>query len=72
MRQGFVVQRYIQPMTYPIISFQRKPLVLPMNVSIDSFMFGGRLVGFGSKASLEDKVNLFKGGQKLAVKVVED
>ena len=39
--------------------------------SLDSFVFGGRLCGLGSKAGLGHKVNLFQGGRKLAVRVYE-
>ena len=35
--------------------------------SLDWFVFGGRVVGLGSKAGVGHKVNLFQGGTKLAV-----
>ncbi len=65
--EGNIVQEYIAPLKLPIVAPQTGT-VAPMNVSLDSFVFGGRCVGLGSKASFNDRVNLFQGGQKLAVR----
>ena len=42
-----------------------------MKVSLDTFVFGGRFIGFGAKASNNERVNVFQGGRKLAVRVAE-
>lgn len=65
--EGNIVQEYIAPLKLPIVVPQTGT-VAPMNVSLDSFVFDGRCVGLGSKASFNDRVNLFQGGQKLAVR----
>lgn len=64
-----LVQRYVRPTSYPVLREDGTGLV-PMPVSLDTFVFDGRVVGFGSKASLNAKVNVFAGGQKLAVRVL--
>jgi hypothetical protein len=64
---GSVVQRYVPPTTYDVALAHEGLPVTAMKVSLDSFVFAGRLVGFGAKASLNDRVNLFQGGSKLAV-----
>jgi hypothetical protein len=66
---GAVLQRYVAPARYPVLrAGDDRPLDL--NVSLDSFVFDGRLVGLGAKASAGAKVNLFQGGSKLAVVAV--
>ncbi len=65
--EGNIVQEYVAPLKLPIVVPQTGT-VAPMNISLDSFVFGGRCVGLGSKASFNDRVNLFQGGQKLAVR----
>lgn len=65
---GHVAQAFIRPMQYPVMTLKDEA-VTTMSFSLDSFVFGGGLKGLGSKASLEDKVNLFQGGRKLAVRV---
>jgi hypothetical protein len=67
---GAVVQRHVAPTRYPVRLVGSAELA-EHNVSLDSFVFDGALVGLGAKASVHDKVNLFQGGSKLAV-VVED
>jgi hypothetical protein len=64
---GAVVQRYVPPAQYPVVlsDAHRNPVF--MNVSLDSFVFNGGLVGLGAKASVHDKVNVFQGGSKLSV-----
>jgi hypothetical protein len=63
---GAVVQRYVPPARYPIILADGGKAV-PMNISLDSFVFNGKLAGLGAKASVHDKVNIFQGGSKLPV-----
>ncbi len=63
---GAVVQRYVAPSRYPV-RLAGATDVRDLNVSLDSFVFDGKLVGFGAKASDKHKVNLFQGGSKLAV-----
>ena len=69
IREGHMAQEFIVGQTYPVLTEVREMEVLPMTTSFDSFMFGGRLSGLGSKAGLGHKVNLFQGGRKLAVRV---
>lgn len=64
-----VVQRYVAPTAYPVFQAGRVPSVVAMPVSFDTFVMGGRVRGFGSKASLNARLNVFQGGQKLAVHV---
>jgi hypothetical protein len=63
---GAVLQRYVAPTRYPVRLLGGGPAA-PLHTSLDSFVFDGRLVGLGAKASAHDKVNLFQGGSKLAV-----
>lgn len=67
--EGHVVQRFVRALTYPILELGANATVVPMTISLDSFVLGGRFAGFGSKASLNDKVNLFQGGRKVAVRI---
>ncbi|MGE5386307.1 MAG: circularly permuted type 2 ATP-grasp protein [Betaproteobacteria bacterium] len=69
--RGYLVQEYITPMTVPVAFHDGDFHVSNLNFSLDSFVFRGRHVGFGSKASAQDKVNLFQGGTKIAVQTVE-
>lgn len=68
--RGAVAQRYVTPERYPVqcIGFDT---FSKLNISLDCFVFDGKLVGLGAKASNTNKVNLFQGGTKLAVIVVE-
>lgn len=68
--QGHLVQEYVKPMTVPVVFHDAGFRVANLNFSLDSFVFRGRHVGFGSKASAQDKVNLFQGGTKIAVLTV--
>lgn len=68
---GAVVQRYIAPAKYPVILAGASRGATPMNVSLDSFVFNGKFVGLGAKASTNDRVNVFQGGSKIAVLVTE-
>lgn len=68
---GAVVQRYVPPAKYPVVLAGASNPV-PMNISLDSFVFNGKLVGLGAKASVHDKVNVFQGGSKLPVIVTSD
>lgn len=71
MAQGLVAQRYVAPTGYPVLRPDQRPPVVTMPVSFDSFVLGGRVYGFGSKASLNPRLNVFQGGQKLAVHVAD-
>ncbi|BCL17530.1 hypothetical protein [Micromonospora sagamiensis] len=71
MVHGLVAQRYVAPTGYPVLRPDREPPVVTMPVSFDSFVLGGRVHGFGSKASLNPRLNVFQGGQKLAVHVTD-
>ena len=64
-----VIQRYVAPATYPVFRAGGNPPVIAMPVSFDTFVMDGRVRGFGSKASLNARLNVFQGGQKLAVHV---
>lgn len=68
-RTGYTAQEFIAGQTYPVLVGVRELTVVPMTASLDSFMFGGSLRGLGSKAGTGYKVNVFQGGQKLAVRV---
>jgi len=60
---GGVLQRYVAPTEVPVVTDRTAVL----RSSLDWFVFGGRVVGLGSKAGVGHKVNLFQGGTKLAV-----
>lgn len=64
---GYVLQEYVPPLQLPIANVEHWDPVVVANVSLDTFVFGGRIAGYGAKGSQKHKVNLFKGGQKLAV-----
>lgn len=66
VREGWVVQRHVPPARVPVPDPGGR--VLPMAVSLDSFLFAGRFHGFGAKASQQAKVNVFQGGVKVAVR----
>lgn len=66
------VQRYTAPTAYPVMRSGQHPGMVAMPVSFDTFVLGGRVRGFGSKASLNARLNVFQGGQKLAVHICED
>lgn len=68
-RAGYTAQEFINGQTYPVLVDIAGMRVIPMTASLDSFMFGGRLRGLGSKAGLGYKVNVFQGGRKLAVRI---
>ena len=68
---GAVLQSYVSPARYPVLR-AGEDAPSDLNVSLDSFVFDGRLVGLGSKASAGSKVNLFQGGVKLAVMAVPE
>jgi len=65
--EGLVLQEYVEPLQLPVCNLQNWSGQRVSNLSLDTFMFGGDIVGYGAKASAKHKVNLFKGGQKLAV-----
>jgi hypothetical protein len=60
------LQRYVKPARYSV-QLVGAGEVQDCNVSLDSFVFNGRLVGLGAKASRSHKVNVFQGGSKIAV-----
>lgn len=65
---GHLVQRRVPPVRYPVLT-AGSPQVEMMAISLDAYVLGGRLAGFGSKGSHHAKVNVFQGGRKLAVHV---
>lgn len=65
---GHLVQRRVPPVRYPVLT-AGSPQVDMMAISLDAYVLGGRLAGFGSKGSHQAKVNVFRGGRKLAVHV---
>jgi hypothetical protein len=71
LAEHHLVQRYLPPASYPTLR-AGDPAVVSMPISMDTYVFNGRVHGFGSKASLNARVNVFQGGQKLAVHVVDD
>ncbi|MCP9943856.1 circularly permuted type 2 ATP-grasp protein [Streptomyces somaliensis] len=66
-----VVQGYVAPSAYPVVRTGARPQIITMPISLDTYVLGGKAAFFGSKASLAARVNLFQGGQKLAVHVPE-
>jgi len=66
-RGGGIAQEFIEPARYPVVFASQERQVRVLKFSLDSFVFGGKVVGFGSKASAADKVNVFQGGSKLGV-----
>jgi hypothetical protein len=66
---GASVQRYVKPAQY-LVQLIGDEGPRECNISLDSFVFCGRLVGLGAKASRGHKVNLFQGGSKLAVMLI--
>ncbi|MFJ3831955.1 hypothetical protein ACIPWI_28855 [Streptomyces sp. NPDC090046] len=69
-QEGFLLQEYVPPVGIPVLCEDGR--TVPMAVSLDSFVWAGRFVGFGSKASTSDRVNVFQGGRKLSVRVSGD
>ncbi|ORT58567.1 circularly permuted type 2 ATP-grasp protein [Streptomyces sp. CB03238] len=68
-RQPAIVQEYVAPSAYPTVRTDGVPRVVAMPFSLDAYVLRGRTAFFGSKASLRERVNVFQGGQKLAVHV---
>ena len=71
LKDALVVQRFVEPSSYPVFQAGRTPPAVAMPFSFDTFIMDGRVRGFGSKASLNIRLNVFQGGQKLAVHVCE-
>ncbi|MGC4807616.1 hypothetical protein [Micromonospora sp. DT233] len=69
LRDGHVVQRRVVPTSYPVVT-PGEGRVDALPISLDTYLLGGRVAGFGAKASRNSKINIFQGGQKLAVHVV--
>lgn len=69
LAEGGLAQRRVRPLSYPVVDAGRGRAEA-MPISLDAFMLGGALAGFGAKASRNAKVNIFQGGQKLAVHVL--
>jgi hypothetical protein len=67
--EGHIAQRRIVPLRYPVLTAGSDRVEM-MAISLDAYLLGGRLAGFGSKASHHAKVNVFQGGRKLAVHVL--
>ncbi|PPK64840.1 hypothetical protein V5P93_006243 [Actinokineospora auranticolor] len=70
VRERLLVQRYVPPAAYPVVRLADKPVVAAMPISFDTYVLGGKVVGFGSKASFHARLNVFRGGRKLAVHVL--
>ncbi|SDC96819.1 hypothetical protein [Actinokineospora iranica] len=70
LRDRMLVQRHVPPAAYPVVRAGQDPMVAAMPISFDTYLFGGRVGGFGAKASFQARVNVFRGGRKLAVHVV--
>ncbi len=68
---GHTAQAFIRPAQVPVLRDTGGRAVASMPVSLDSFVFHGQLAMMGSKASFADKLNLFQGGRKLAVRIVD-
>ena len=68
---GHTAQAFVRPVQLPVLRETGGRAVASMPVSLDSFVFRGRLALMGSKASFHDKLNLFQGGRKLAVRIVD-
>jgi len=66
--EGHVAQRRVIPARYPVVTAGSSQVDV-MPVSLDTFLLDGQVAGFGSKASHHAKLNIFQGGQKLAVHV---
>lgn len=71
LARGYLAQRRVRPTQYPVVT-PGSPDVAWQNISLDTYVLGGRVAGFASKASRHAKVNVFQGGQQLAVHVVRD
>jgi uncharacterized circularly permuted ATP-grasp superfamily protein len=74
VKDAGVVQRYVAPAAYPVLSAgahgDERIQVVAMPVSLDTYVLRGQVAFLGSKASLKPRVNVFQGGQKLSVHVV--
>jgi hypothetical protein len=68
--QHHLAQQFIAPTQLPVL--HADGVIRPLSVSLDTFVFGGQPVGFGAKASSGDKVNVFRGGRKIAVRVCDE
>ncbi len=69
-----VVQQYVAPTAYPVLRVTAGPdgpavRAVAMPASLDTYLIGGRVAFPGSKAGLQARINVFQGGQKLAVHV---
>lgn len=68
---GHLAMRYVAPTPYPVLQ-RGGPPVVSMATSLDTYVLAGEARGFGAKASLAARVNVFQGGRKLAVLVTRD
>ncbi|MEV7214542.1 hypothetical protein AB0O31_15785 [Kitasatospora cineracea] len=68
-REGHIAQRRVRPLQYPVVTAGEDRAGIQA-ISLDTYLFGGQVAGFGSKASRNAKINIFQGGQKLAVHVI--
>lgn len=68
-----LLQHHVAPTSYPVYR-RGSPVgrIVCMATSLDTYVVGGTVAGFGAKASTGAKVNVFQGGQKLSVQVVAD
>jgi glutathionylspermidine synthase len=67
VESGWVLQEYIAPLQLPVHHPMSSSAVRMCNLSLDTFVFNGEVAGYGAKASTRHRVNLFQGGQKVAV-----
>ncbi|MEV6975932.1 hypothetical protein [Kitasatospora sp. NPDC093806] len=67
--RGGIVQEFVPPTAYPVVRTDGPVPVVAMPVSLDTYLIHGKVAFLGSKASLNARVNVFQGGQKLSVHV---
>jgi uncharacterized circularly permuted ATP-grasp superfamily protein len=67
---GGIAQCYVRPAQALVVTNVEKGRVSSMPASLDFFVFSGDVALLGSKASNNDRLNVFQGGRKLAVRVV--
>ena len=71
LAHGHIAQRAVKPLPYPVVTVGDERIAV-MAISLDTYLLGGQVAGFGSKASHNAKINIFQGGQKLAVHVLPE
>lgn len=66
LRRQYIVQEYV-PLPSIEVPLSDAPALIPMQHGLDCYIFGGRLVGFQSRASVNPVVNVGQGGWLLPV-----